>query len=239
MLNKILRIINILEIIVLILLLSFSTTKIVTWNKENIETKALITELNTIKDTQNDTLNINELKSKNNDTIGWIKVNNTNIDYPLVQSKDNNYYLTHNYNKKKTSAGWIFLDKRNNKDLSNKNNIIYGHSRKDKSMFGTLKYTLNKNWYKNKDNLIIKITTETKKYNYEVFSIYTIEKENYYLQTDFTTKKEYKTFLNILRERSIYDFKTDIENTTSILTLSTCYKDNQRVVVHAKLIKNA
>ncbi len=239
MLNKILRIINILEVIVLILLLSFSTTKIVTWNKENIETKALITELNTIKDTQNDTLNINELKSKNNDTIGWIKVNNTNIDYPLVQSKDNNYYLTHNYNKKKTSAGWIFLDKRNNKDLSNKNNIIYGHSRKDKSMFGTLKYTLNKNWYKNKDNLIIKITTETKKYNYEVFSIYTIEKENYYLQTDFTTKKEYKTFLNILKERSIYDFKTDIENTTSILTLSTCYKDNQRVVVHAKLIKNA
>lgn len=239
MLNKILRIINILEVIVLILLLSFSTTKIVTWNKENIETKTLITELNTIKDTQNDTLNINELKSKNNDTIGWIKVNNTNIDYPLVQSKDNNYYLTHNYNKKKTSAGWIFLDKRNNKDLSNKNNIIYGHSRKDKSMFGTLKYTLNKNWYKNKDNLIIKITTETKKYNYEVFSIYTIEKENYYLQTDFTTKKEYKTFLNILRERSIYDFKTDIENTTSILTLSTCYKDNQRVVVHAKLIKNA
>lgn len=239
MLNKIIRIINILEVIVLILLLSFSTTKIITWNKENIETKALITELNTIKDTQNDTLNINELKSKNNDTIGWIKVNNTNIDYPLVQSKDNNYYLTHNYNKKKTSAGWIFLDKRNNKDLSNKNNIIYGHSRKDKSMFGTLKYTLNKNWYKNKDNLIIKITTETKKYNYEVFSIYTIEKENYYLQTDFTTKKEYKTFLNILRERSIYDFKTDIENTTSILTLSTCYKDNQRVVVHAKLIKNA
>ena len=236
MINKILRIVNILEVIVLILLLSFSTAKIVTWNKENIETKELITKLNTVKDIQNDTLDINELKSKNNDTIGWLKVNNTNIDYPFVQSKDNKYYLTHNYNKKKTSAGWIFLDKRNNKDLSNKNNIIYGHSRKDKSMFGTLKYTLNKNWYKNKDNLIIKITTELKEYNYKIFSVYTIEKENYYLQTDFTTKKEYKTFLNILRERSIYDFKPDIENTTSILTLSTCYKNNKRVVVHAKLI---
>lgn len=236
MINKILRIVNILEVIVLILLLSFSTAKIVTWNKENIETKELITKLNTVKDIQNDTLDINELKSKNNDTIGWLKVNNTNIDYPFVQSKDNKYYLTHNYNKKKTSAGWIFLDKRNNKDLSNKNNIIYGHSRKDKSMFGTLKYTLNKNWYKNKDNLIIKITTELKEYNYKIFSVYTIEKENYYLQTDFTTKKEYKTFLNILRERSIYDFKPNIENTTSILTLSTCYKNNKRVVVHAKLI---
>lgn len=236
MINKILRIVNILEVIVLILLLSFSTAKIVTWNKENIETKELITKLNTVKDIQNDTLDINELKSKNNDTIGWLKVNNTNIDYPFVQSKDNKYYLTHNYNKKKTSAGWIFLDKRNNKDLSDKNNIIYGHSRKDKSMFGTLKYTLNKNWYKNKDNLIIKITTELKEYNYKIFSVYTIEKENYYLQTDFTTKKEYKTFLNILRERSIYDFKPNIENTTSILTLSTCYKNNKRVVVHAKLI---
>lgn len=236
MINKILRIVNILEVIVLILLLSFSTAKIVTWNKENIETKELITKLNTVKDIQNDTLDINELKSKNNDTIGWLKVNNTNIDYPFVQSKDNKYYLTHNYNKKKTSAGWIFLDKRNNKDLSDKNNIIYGHSRKDKSMFGTLKYTLNKNWYKNKDNLIIKITTELKEYNYKIFSVYTIEKENYYLQTEFTTKKEYKTFLNILRERSIYDFKPDIENTTSILTLSTCYKNNKRVVVHAKLI---
>lgn len=236
MINKILRIVNILEVIVLILLLSFSTAKIVTWNKENIETKELITKLNTVKDIQNDTSDINELKSKNNDTIGWLKVNNTNIDYPFVQSKDNKYYLTHNYNKKKTSAGWIFLDKRNNKDLSDKNNIIYGHSRKDKSMFGTLKHTLNKNWYKNKDNLIIKITTELKEYNYKIFSVYTIEKENYYLQTDFTTKKEYKTFLNILRERSIYDFKPDIENTTSILTLSTCYKNNKRVVVHAKLI---
>ena len=236
MINKILRIVNILEVIVLILLHSFSTAKIVTWNKENIETKELITKLNTVKDIQNDTSAINELKSKNNDTIGWLKVNNTNIDYPFVQSKDNKYYLTHNYNKSKTSAGWIFLDKRNNKDLSDKNNIIYGHSRKDKSMFGTLKYTLNKNWYKNKDNLIIKITTELKEYNYKIFSVYTIERENYYLQTDFTTKKEYKTFLNILRERSIYDFKPDIENTTSILTLSTCYKNNKRVVVHAKLI---
>lgn len=234
--NKIIRIINLLEVIVLILLLSFSTTKIITWNKENTETKELLTELNTSEEIQNDTPNIKDLKSKNNDTIGWIKVNNTNIDYPLVQSKDNNYYLTHNFNKKETSAGWVFLDKRNNKNLNDKNNIIYGHSRKDKSMFGTLKETLNKKWYKNKDNLIIKITTETKEYNYEIFSIYTIEKENYYLRTSFKIEKEYKTFLNILKERSIYDFKVNLENTTSILTLSTCYKSNQRVVVHAKLI---
>ena len=117
MLNKIIRIINILEVIVLILLLSFSTIKIITWNKENFETKELIKEINTYKESKNDTPNLKDSKSKNNDTIGWIKVNNTNIDYPFVQSNDNNYYLTHNFNKKKTSSGWVFLDKRNNKNL--------------------------------------------------------------------------------------------------------------------------
>lgn len=236
MLIKTLRIINILEVIVLVLLLSFSTTKIITGNEENTETQEITKELNTLKDPQNVTPSIKELKKKNKDTIGWIKVNNTNIDYPFVQSKDNNYYLTHNFNKKKTSAGWIFLDKRNNNNLSDKNNIIYGHSRKDKSMFGTLKDTIKSKWYENKDNHIIKITTETKEYSYKTFSIYTIEKENYYLQTDFTTETEYMIFLNILKERSIYEFKVNLENTTSILTLSTCYKDNKRVVMHAKLI---
>lgn len=236
MLIKTLRIINILEVIVLVLLLSFSTTKIITGNEENTETQEITRELNTLKDPQNVTPSIKELKKKNKDTIGWIKVNNTNIDYPFVQSKDNNYYLTHNFNKKKTSAGWIFLDKRNNNNLSDKNNIIYGHSRKDKSMFGTLKDTIKSKWYENKDNHIIKITTETKEYSYKTFSIYTIEKENYYLQTDFTTEKEYMIFLNILKERSIYEFKVNLENTASILTLSTCYKDNKRVVMHAKLI---
>ncbi len=231
-----LRIINILEVIVLVLLLSFSTTKIITWNEENTETQEIIKELNTLKDRQNVTPSIKALKKKNKDTIGWIKVNNTNIDYPFVQSKDNNYYLTHNFNKKKTSAGWIFLDKRNNNNLNDKNNIIYGHSRKDKSMFGTLKDTIKSKWYENKDNHIIKITTETKEYSYKIFSIYTIEKENYYLQTDFTTEKEYMIFLNILKERSIYEFKVNLEKTTSILTLSTCYKNNKRVVMHAKLI---
>lgn len=232
MINKILRIINILEVIVIILLLSFGTTKIVEWNKESKETKEVI---NDIKNYTEDN-KIKNLKVKNKDTIGILKVNNTNIDYPFLQAKDNNYYLTHNFNKKKTSAGWIFLDKRNNKDLNDKNNIIYGHSRKDKSMFGTLKNTLTKEWYMNKNNRNIKILTETRTYNYEIFSIYKIEKENYYLQTEFKTDKEYKNFLNIIKDRSIYNFDINIENITSILTLSTCYKNDRRVVVHAKLI---
>lgn len=232
MINKILRIINILEVIVIILLLSFGTTKIVEWNKESKETKEVI---NDIKNYTEDN-KIKNLKVKNKDTIGILKVNNTNIDYPFLQAKDNNYYLTHNFNKKKTSAGWIFLDKRNNKDLNDKNNIIYGHSRKDKSMFGTLKNTLSKEWYMNKNNRNIKILTETRTYNYEIFSIYKIEKENYYLQTEFKTDKEYKNFLNIIKDRSIYNFDINIENITSILTLSTCYKNDRRVVVHAKLI---
>ena len=68
-------------------------------------------------------INFNELKNINNDVKGWIKVNGTNINYPFVQSKNNKYYLTHSFDKSYNSAGWLFLDYRNN----NKNTIIYAH----------------------------------------------------------------------------------------------------------------
>ena len=85
--------------------------------------------------------------------------NGTNINYPYVQTTDNDYYLTHAFNKTRNSAGWVFLDYRNNPDLSDKNNIIYAHGRYDNTMFGTLKNALTNGWLKNKDNFVIKLST--------------------------------------------------------------------------------
>lgn len=257
MTNKIIRIVNILEVVVLILVLSFSTKKIVEHKKEEIETIKVVDEIKEISEetpkkeinkNKNQTKNIiklvketskidiTSLIKKNKDTVGYLKVNNTNINYPVVQSKDNKYYLTHNFNKEKTSAGWIFMDKRNNKNFQNKNNIIYGHSRLDKTMFGTLKNVLEEVWYNNSENHIIEVTTETKTYKYKVFSIYLIDKENYYLQTNFKSDTDYKKFINIIMKRSITNFNIKEENISSILTLSTCYKHTKRVVLHATLI---
>lgn len=184
-------------------------------------------------------VDISALKEKNADTIGWINVNNTNINYPFVQSNDNEYYLTHSFDKKYNEAGWVFLDYRNNKDLSSKNNILYAHSRLDKTMFGTLKKTLKSDWYQNKDNHIIKISTETENTLWQIFSVYDIPEETYYITTDFNSDVEFETFLNNIKERSLYNFNASLTKDDRILTLSTCYSKAKRAVVHAKLIKKS
>ena len=182
-------------------------------------------------------VNLKELKKKNNDTIGWINVNNTNINYPIVHYTDNDYYLHHSYDKKENEAGWIYLDYRNNKELTDKNNIIYGHYRKDKTMFATLLNALEYNWYTNKDNHIIRISTENENSMWQIISVYKIPVESYYIKVNFTTNNDYQEFLDTITKRSIHNFNTETSANDKILTLSTCYSDDIRMVIHAKLIK--
>lgn len=184
-------------------------------------------------------VDINKLKSKNSDTVGWVNVNNTNINYPYVQRDDNVFYLDHSYDKKYNEAGWVFLDYRNNKDLSDRNNILYAHSRLDKTMFGSLSKTLHSSWFTNLDNHIIRISTEKDNTLWQIFSVYKIKEESYYITTDFNSDTEYAKFLDTIKNRSIYDFNTNVLVTDRVLTLSTCYSDTERTVVHAKLIKRS
>ncbi len=179
-----------------------------------------------------------ELLTKNKDTVGWIKVNGTNINYPIVQSTDNNYYLKHAFDGSANDAGWIYADYRNDMVNFDKNTVIYGHSRLDTTMFGSLKNILESNWYDNKDNHIIKLSTPTENTLWQVFSVYTIEAESYYITTEFYSDEQYQTFLDTLKNRSSVTFSATVNTNDKILTLSTC-KDNfgNRVVMHAKLIK--
>lgn len=181
-------------------------------------------------------VNFDNLKKINSDVVGWIKVNGTNINYPFVQSKDNKYYLTHSFNKSYNNAGWVFLDYRNN-NINNRNTIIYAHGRTDKTMFGTLRKVLNNGWINNTNNYVIKISTEKENSLWQIFSIYHIPTTNDYLQTEFKDKREYQRFLNILKNRSNHNFNTSITSNNTILTLSTCYNDSEKMVVNAKLIK--
>ena len=178
-----------------------------------------------------------ELKKKNKDTVGWIKVNGTNINYPFVQTKDNDYYLTRSFDKTYNDAGWVFLDYRNNIKELNKNTIIYAHSRRDRTMFGSLKNILSNGWLKNTDNYIIKLSTEYENTLWQVFSVYHIPTTNDYLRINFANDKEYLEFLNKLKNRSLYNFNTSINEGDYIITLSTCYNKTDKVVLHAKLIK--
>ena len=183
-------------------------------------------------------VDFNELLKKNPDTVGWIEVKGTNINYPIVQTTDNSYYLTHAFDKTKNEAGWVFMDYRNDAVNFNQNTILYAHSRLTGSMFGSLKNILNSSWYTNKDNHIIRLSTPTENTMWQVFSVYTIPKESYYITPNFNSNEAYQEFLNTMKSRSEVEFSAEVNTNDKILTLSTC-KDNfgNRVVMHAKLIK--
>lgn len=182
-----------------------------------------------------------ELKNKNSDIAGWLTVGGTNINYPVVQTTDNDYYLTHAFDKSSNRAGWVFMDYRNDKNSYGKNTIIYAHNMKDKTMFGSLKTLLTKDWYNVEENRIIKMSSE--KYNtlWQIFSVYTIPTTNDYIWTDenFTSEAQYQAFLDKIIGRSYTNFKTSVNSSDRVLTLSTCHGSEKKLVVHAKLIKIA
>lgn len=180
-----------------------------------------------------------ELANINDETVGWITVNKTKVNYPVVQHTDNNYYLKHDFKKNNNAYGWIFMDYRNNIYNMSDNTILYGHnSVKDAMMFGSLRYTTNESWYKNSENQIITFNTKVKNMKWRIFSIYRIPVTNDYLYANFADRNEYQTFLNTLKGRSIYDFGVEVNSDDHILTLSTCGTSvAQRMVIHAVLIK--
>ena len=228
-----------------IILLFFSGTKIVIWYMNNQNNKKIsdeIAEFVTVDETKEDNeekyvVDFEKLKEKNSDIVAWLKVNGTNIETTVVKTTDNDYYLTHNFNKEYNSAGWIFADYKNKVDGTDKNLVIYGHNMRDDSMFGSLKWVINEDWYNNEDNKYITLITENETQVYEVFSVYRIEKEDYYIQTNFDTEKEFNTFAQTIKKRSKKDFNVDVNKEDNILTLSTCANNNKyRVVLHAKKI---
>ena len=260
------NVIIILIVTVLIITLIISIFNIVKWKIDSNKTNEEITnvqediDVDEVEDTENtdiiepaeeplkespywDYINVNMinvdfnvLKRINPDVVGWVKVNGTNINYPFVQANDNKYYLTHSFNKSYNAAGWVFLDYRNN-NTNNKNTIIYAHGRTDKTMFGTLRNVLNNGWLNNTDNFVIKISTETENSVWQIFSVYHIPTTSDYLKMDFDDDTEYQNFLDMIKNRSSHNFNTNVISTDNILTLSTCYNNNEKMVIHAKLIK--
>lgn len=177
------------------------------------------------------------LHEVNKDIVAWIVVDGTNINYPVVQTNNNDYYLNHDITGNLKGSGWIFMDYRN--DIINDNNIIiYGHNLLNKTAFGSVSNIFTKDWLES-DNHKIMIITDNYKYIYEVFSIYYIEPEVYYLQTNFYNDNEYLSFLEVLKNRSNYNFNVNLSNSDKIITLSTCTDDNRgRKVIHAKLVSS-
>ncbi len=172
------------------------------------------------------------LVKQNSDMIGWLKVFGTEIDMPVVKSTNNEFYLTHDFNKKWNSMGWAFADYRNTFPDLNSNTIIYGHTYKRTTIFSTLKDVLEEEWLNDNSLHYIIFNTLEEDSVWEIFSVYTIKETSDYLITD--TNDE---FINMIKNRSIKNFEKDVDSSNKIITLSTCYKNsNTRLVVHAKKV---
>ena len=195
---------------------------------DSVESERTINELKV--DTKTDTL-----KSKNEDYRFWLKVENTKIDYPVVQSTDNSFYLSKDFNKKDSISGTPFLDYRND-SLNDKNTILYAHHMKNGTMFGDLMKFKNEEFFNQNNMVTIEIDGQIR--NYEVFSVYVTEATTDYLKTQFL-EGEFSNYLNTALEKSIYKKDIDVNSEDNIITFSTCSYEfkNARTVVHAKLVK--
>ena len=241
------KIVVILIIIAFCTLLIFASIKSVKYIANVIENRNIAkrvskyvtksSEENIQENVPNLDVDFEKLKSENPDTIGYLKVNGTDIDDVVVKCNDNSYYMNHNFELKRNKAGWIFADYRNKFDGTDRNIVIYGHNMKDGSMFSSLKNVLEKSWQDNEDNRKIIFITENEKCVYEVFSVYQIESEDYYIQTDFESENDYQKFISTIRARSKKFFRVNVTGQDRVLTLSTCANNNKyRVVLHARKV---
>ena len=178
-----------------------------------------------------------DLLEQNPDSVGWIRVLDTNISYPIVQTTDNDYYLTHNINLEKNGAGWIYADYRNNFETLDRNTIIYGHNRRNGTMFSNLQYYLNEDFYKDPNHKYINFNTINQAYLAEVFAVYMMKPEDVDLKNDYPTDAEFFSDVGFWKANSVYNFNVDINSNDKILTLFTCDDDTTyRILVHAKLV---
>jgi sortase B len=231
--------------IIFLVILGYSVYKIVIWvteNRRNNNVKEMVNEYVTIEEDEKDNkynINFAKLKEINSDVVAYLKVYNTKIEYPVVKTLDNDYYLNHSFDKTRNSAGWIFANFNNSFDGEDKNISMFGHGRLDGSMFGTLKETLTSSWQKSNPHKQIVFITEKEVNEYEIFSTYKILIEDYYIKNTFPNSDEYEEFLNILKKRSNYDYGVDLTSEDQIITLSTCDVNNHyRIVLHARKITN-
>ncbi len=230
------RIVLIILLLLFIGIFIYASINIFSWMTDNKKTKDIRKKIDDSINVNVDKgifeVDFNELSKINSDVNSYLIVNNTNINYPVVKTNNNDYYLNHSFDRTKSEAGWVFMDSNNRFDGTDKNIVIYGHNRLDGTMFGTLKKVLDSNWYSKEENLDIELINKNETIKYKIFSIYKIKEEEYYINTYFTDNT-FNSFINNIKNRSIHNFdvKTDIKE---ILTLSTCtIVDGYRLVVHA------
>lgn len=172
-------------------------------------------------------VNFSELQKINPDIVGWILIDGTQINYPIVQGKDNSYYLNHSYDKKWSGFGSIFMDYSSSKNFSDYNTFIYGHHTKNGSMFGEIYKYMNKSFYEEHHTYML--YTPSGNYIAEIFSAYIDNTTSESYNQKFNSIEEYKKYIDMIKEKSNYKTEVDVNvKEDKIITLYSCSHESNR-----------
>ena len=188
---------------------------------------------------------LEELQKENSNIVAWLQIEDTNINYPVLQGKDNSYYMTHNYKKEYTIDGSLFLDKDYDWVLPSTNLLIYGHNnRGSNTMFADLMKYKNEDFYNT--HKTIRLTTNGEDAEYEIISVflsrvyYKSEKDvfRYYYFINAENEQEFNEYIQNSKAASLYNIEATAKYGDQLLTLSTCEysQEDGRLAVVAKKI---
>ena len=190
-------------------------------------------------------IQLEELQKENSDIMGWIAIPGTNINYPVLQTIDNSFYLTHDFKKEYSENGSIFLDKDFDLEKPSTNYLIYGHRNKNGQMFDDLINYKKEEFYRKHPT--IQFTTFKENSEYEIIAVflsrvyykYEINVFRYYNFIDADTREDFDNYVNNCKEAALYDVGKTAEYGDQLLTLSTCeysQTDGRLVIVARKSV---
>ena len=181
------------------------------------------------------TFDYQKLASQNSDAVGWLRLPDTRLSYPIVQGKDNTYYLDHTFYKNRNDVGAVFMDSRIREGFAADQAILYGHNMRDGSMFAALCNYRSEEYYK--EHRYLELYGKNGKATCEVFSVHETAPDGETYTRSFSDQRAYENYLKKMTQLSLYDTGIKVTASDRILTLSTCVSDDRdmRFVVHAKV----
>lgn len=181
------------------------------------------------------------LQQQNPDVYAWIQVPGTEVDYPILQSSnDNTYYLNHTIDGEEKKEGAIFTENYNTKTFEDPNTVIYGHDMKNGSMFQSIHKYMDRSFFDNNRDIVIYMPDQI--LHYKIFAAYLTDNRHLLMNYNFWSKDEYQQYLNSIfsmRDMNAFiDTSMEVTNEDKIITLSTCYAgiSTQRYLVQAVLV---
>ena len=190
---------------------------------------------------ENDTyvspIDFSSLSELNPDVIGWIYFETMDVNYPIVQGEDNDFYLHHGFYKEENNSGCIFMDTESSPDFSSENSFIYGHNMKNQSMFARLNQYAEESFFQ--ENKTFVIYTPTSMMRYEIYSCYPARLDLDSFTYRFDTQDEYAKWMETVKGRSLYETGVTPDASEKTVTLMTCTPkgSNYRFLVHGRLME--